>query len=271
VGGMMAGAGRPHGYLSGAAIGFLNGALFILVPKGAKVLPDGVSNEDVLDLVFYGQPVIQAVIGALGGLMGTLIWRPMASVAAPSPAPPPSPLSQRLPMGPAPAVSTPFGGPVSWVRVAAGTVLVLMGSSWANFILDYMIRASAGKLTLESTQHARFVTWEIAVLVLLLGSAAAGANCKNSMKQGLMVGVFTAIGLLLFHVQLGNSASIPAQALWLAVLSPRDNLDDWGLGLVALLTFATIVPLAILGGWFGGQLLPPLYRPPGQKRLFIEI
>jgi hypothetical protein len=273
VGGMMAGAGRPRGYLSGAAIGFLNGALFIIVPKGAKILPEGVSDEELLDLLFYGQPAVQALIGALGGLAGTLIWRPMASVAVPPPTPAqlPSPLSQRLPTGPVQPVTTPFGGPIAWVRVAAGAVLALMGSSWANFILDYMIRASAGKLTLESTQHARFVTWEIAVLVLLLGSAAAGANCKNAMKQGLMVGVFTALGLLIFHVQLGTPSSIPAQALWLAVLRPRENLEEWGLGLVTVLSFATIVPLAILGGWFGGALLPPLYRPPGQKRLFMEI
>ena len=161
---------------------------------------------------------------------------------------------------------------MAWVRVAGGTILALLGSAWANWILNYMILASAGKLSLESTQHARFVTWEISALSVLLGSALAGASTKNGLKQGLIVGIFVTIGLLAIHVtsEQIDVGKVPAPALWLAVIHPAETPEQWDLAKTSALSLI-ILPLGLLGGWFGGQLLPPLMRPSRRKGLFAEV
>jgi hypothetical protein len=269
AGGVLAGAGQRRGPLYGAAVGLANGLLYLLVPK--PEFPS-TASDTFKDVFEFGQPVIQAALGALGGLIGMVIWRPLLAVAPPPAPAPVSPLSQHLPLAPQRPKESGFAGPVNWVRVAGGTILALMGSAWANWILNYMILASAGKLSLESTQHARFVTWEISALSVLLGSALAGASTKNGLKQGLIVGIFVTIGLLAIHVtsEQIDVGKVPAPALWLAVIHPAETPEQWDLAKTSALSLI-ILPLGLLGGWFGGQLLPPLMRPSRRKGLFAEV
>jgi len=38
-----------------------------------------------------------------------------------------------------------------------------------------------------------------------------------------------------------------------------------------LFTVLAVIPLAVVGGWFGGQLLPPLVIPPRRKRMLPSM
>lgn len=272
VGGMMAGAGQRRGLLHGGLLGVVNGLLFLVVPKGAEILPLG-SSEEFQDIIWYGQPLLQAVVGAIGGLIGATVWRPMLSVTAPAAPRPATPiLTQRLVMTPSMPAPSGFSGPVAWPRVIVGTMIALLGSAWANMILNYMNDATGGRMVIESITHARFVTWEISVIALIIGSATAGATTRNGMKQGLLVGAITGFGLLAIHLQQeGSLRSVPAPTMWWPVLRPHEIVEQWSPGFKVSLTFATMLPMGLLGGWFGSQLLPPLAGSGRRKRLFAEV
>jgi hypothetical protein len=229
IGGGLAGAGQWRGLLYGGIVGAMNGVIFIVVEYQYAEL--------FTPVALYGQPILQTAFGAAGGFVGSLIWRPIS-----------------LPLGPAvPAgmraqyptkASTLFAGPVAWPRVLAGAALAVAGATWATVILDLVISAGEGKLTIDSSLQAHLVTWEITALAMFVGSALAGATTSNGLKQGLCVGVGTAAMLVAF--------SFGAQHLQL------DNL--------ALTTGSALV-ICLVGGWFGSQLFPPVVDYGGRKRL----
>jgi hypothetical protein len=227
VGGALAGAGKRQGIVYGAVIGVWNGVISVLVQ------PDG--GNSLTAVTLYGQPILQTAFGAVGGLVGMLIWKPLPVLTMPSaprgPLPVPRPRS-RLVL---------FAGPIAWGRVLAGTAVAVGGSIWANVILELMLEASEGKLTISTHLQAQLVTWEITTLAILVGSGLAGASTNNGLKQGLCVGL--AAGVILAGIRL--SSAIPS----------FDSI---------VYTATTTIAVALLGGWFGGQLFPPLLR---RKRL----
>ncbi|MBY0523129.1 MAG: hypothetical protein K2R98_07005 [Gemmataceae bacterium] len=259
AGGMLAGSGQRYGTLYGALLGLVNGVLFVVVQVGIG------HQFEAMELA--GQPLGQLVVGAIGGLIGSRIWRPMMPIAV-VPSTNTSSMFQRpLPVGSANrGGNTGFSGPIAWIRVVGGTVLALVGSAWASLILRLMLDYGQGTLSVESTRHAKFVTWEISALALMLGAAAAGATTRNGLKQGLIVGIGTALGLLAIHIQLGTEASQPAQTLCFQLLGVAQ--DSLPLGNTILYTLVTVIPIGALGGWFGGQLLPPLAKSRSGRGLF---
>jgi hypothetical protein len=187
-------------------------------------------------VLLYGQPILHTAFGAAGGFLGMLIWRPLAPVSAPT----------KGPAGPGARSRSrsPLGGPVAWFRVLAGIGVALGGALWANVILDFILDASDGRLTLDSAVQAQLVTWEITALAMLLGSAWAGATTTNGIKQGLCVGLGTA-SILLGILLSGRVIHFDAVAL----------------------TLTSALLLCVVGGWFGGTLFPPLVSYVRRGRL----
>jgi hypothetical protein len=227
--GLLTGAGQRRGLLFGAVVGVWNGVFFMLAQSGF--------NRPLASFTLYSEPIMQAAFGALGGLIGSLIWRPS----------PPLILPEVKPVALA-GVSTrkkasALDGPIAWTRVLTGITLAVGGVVWVNVIRDFLLEASEKQLRIETHLQAELVTWEISALAILVGSALAGAGTRNGFKQGLCVGIGTAVILLI--VRLASTAFAPHQMLIIV-------LSALGLGMA--------------GGWFGGQLLPPLYGPPRRKR-----
>jgi len=81
------------------------------------------------------------------------------------------------------------------------------------------------------------VTWEISALAMIVGGALAGATTRNGSKQGFCVGVGTATVL----------AGIR--------LATRTHTLE-----LLILMLISALSLCFVGGWFGGHLLPPVYR-----------
>jgi hypothetical protein len=79
------------------------------------------------------------------------------------------------------------------------------------------------------------IAWEIAGLLTLLAGAVAGSTTSNGFKQGLCVGLGVAIVLLGAH--LGN---------------PNASLEK------TVFMVSSVLCLTMAGGWFGGQLFPPV-------------
>jgi hypothetical protein len=223
AGGGLAGASQRRPWSVGALVGFVHGAIFLSVQM--------FQGHQLTVVAMVGQPLLHIGFGTIGGMLGGWIWRPLPV------------LDLGEFDGDALSSSGPYiglgrsilSGPVAWGRVFAGILLVSAGFLWGPGLLTAVLDASKGKLRVNDQLQAQLVTWEIIGMATLLGAAIAGATTRNGLKQGLFVGLGASI--LLVGNQLGTR----------------------GLGLEqALLTAGCIQALTIVGGWFGGQLFPPV-------------
>ncbi len=231
IGGAIVGAGDKQGTLYGGMMGVWNGVLSILLQRDHAHL--------LTAITLYGQPLLQTAFGAIGGFLGSRIWQPLPALILPG--------NQALANQAIakPRKPSPFAGPIAWGRVAVGATLAVGGTLWANVVLDMLLDASEGKLNVDTHLQAQIVTWEITGVAMLVGSALAGVNTMNGLKQGLCVGLTSAALLIGFRVGASNT-----------------NLQN------LLITAACAVVLGLAGGWFGGQLFPPVFRAPRRNKYY---
>lgn len=237
--GLLVGAGDRRGGIHGAVVGLWNGALFMAIDYSLghfdRVNWSGDWFLDANIIALFGQPLLQAMVGGVGGTIGRTIWPPLPAVnLTPGPPRPSSLPDLSILVSP-----SAFEGPVAWGRVLLGTMLALAAIVSANSILEFLLQASAGRIRVETQLHATMVTWEICGMGLLLGSVLAGSNSRNGMKQGAWVGFLTAC--LIFVARL-TQWTIPYDLMRFTVISAG--------------------PLGLVGGWFGSQLLPPRMNRP---------
>jgi hypothetical protein len=231
-GGMVAGAGKTRGILYGSFVGLVNGLIFLFVQLSHGV----VLNE----IGLYSQGLMHVSFGALGGLVGRLVWRPLAAMRVPE-FPSDAPIKKR------PAPRKPLSilsGPVSWLRMLLGTSLVVSGLLWAHRVLQFILEVSEGKLLITSQLQAQVIDWEMSAIVVLIGAGVSGATTNNGLKQGLFTGVFATV--ILIGIHLGD---------------PHVSLE--AMGYLA----TSVILLSLGGGWFGGQLFPPVL--PRRQRIPI--
>ena len=250
AGGMVAGAGQRRGVMFGGLVGIWNGLLTLLVDAWFQGRLSGV--------VAYGQPVLHMIFGALGAIIGGLLWRPVPVLAMPPPAP-----VTGLAVPPRKRKPSPFAGPVAMWRVLGGVAIAVGGTMWAHLIFSLIIEASEGHLQIETQLQERFITWEICFLAMLGGGILAGATTPNGMKQGLLVGLCS--GAVLSGLRMWVKSDNPAELfpLHLFGIVPAKNPP-----ILQVFVFSMVTALiaGVVGGWFGGQLLPPLFGPPRRTR-----
>jgi hypothetical protein len=228
--GMLAGAGMRQGIVFGAIVGVWNGVLSVVAQ-----FVGGVPHTAVM---LVGQPILHIAFGAAGGLLGSRIWKPLPTLAGPT-----SP-QVASPLIPGRARRPLFEGPFAWGRILIGTALAVAGAVWANVIVGMVLDVGGGMLDITDHLQAQLVTWEVAGLAMLVGSALAGAGTANCLKQGLCVGLAASAALLGFRM--GGRHAAPHELV---------------------LTVACSVSLAMVGSWFGGSLFPPLAKRVRRKRL----
>lgn len=229
LGGALAGAGQSRGIIYGASIGFVSGLIFLMFRHRD---PEALSS-----VLFYAEPIIHLVTGALGGALGMLIWRPIPKLPE---------LDGNTPVpvaveGLGATFGNLFSGQIHMARICVGAFIVVMGVVWASAILDFLLRASNGTLTISSRLQAQLVSMEIAALVTIIGAALAGATTNGGLKQGLCVGI--GASAIVLGIQIGD---------------PKFSID------AAIFNVSGITIISMIGGWFGGQLFPPL-RPKRQR------
>jgi hypothetical protein len=229
AGTVFAAAGQQRAAFLGALIGAWNGVLSVLLlryPGQAQTL-----------VALLGQPLLQAMMGAMGGWFGASVWKPLSEtnfVQTPLPRP------RRF----LPRKRNPFSGPVAWVRVAVGVILAVAGTLTATLVFEKILDISHGTLATTDELQDRLITLEIKALALLLGGALAGATTRNGLKQGFCVGLASTVILVGIEMNYVHH--------WLEMA-----------GYTALMAFF----LSLAGGWFGSQLFPPIIRNPRRRGL----
>lgn len=234
LGGALTGAGQSRGIIYGSLVGFTSGAVsFFLRGHGGEAYSTN---------LVYLEPMLHMAIGAIGGALGMLIWRPIPTIPeldGTTPTPIPS-----FQWGP--ALGRLFAGPVHVARVSAGAFVVVVGVVWSHAILEFLLHASAGNLAISSKMQAQLVSMEISALCVILGAGFAGATTRNGVKQGLCVGVGASV--IVLGIQITNPKITPESAIF---------------------TLAGINTISLVGGWFGSQLFPPLSADRRRRRFSI--
>jgi hypothetical protein len=223
VGGALTGAGQSRGIIYGSLVGFTSGVVSFFLR--------GYRTEELSTILVYAEPVMHMALGGLGGGLGMLIWRPaptLPELETSNPSPITAPSFGIL-------LSKLFAGQIHYGRVCGGAFVIVIGVVWANAILQFLLRASAGTLAISSQLQAQLVSMEIAALVAIVGAGFAGATTRNGFKQGLCVGICASM------IVLGIEIS-----------GPTFTIES------GIFTTSGIVTVAVVGGWFGSQLFPPL-------------
>jgi hypothetical protein len=225
VGAVFAGGGQRQGLFLGAMIGAWNGVLSVLFLPGPA--------QSLTTIAVLGQPVLQLVVGAVAGWLGSAFWKPVPEVA-----------TVRKKRNLFRQHLSGFAGPVAWLRVGIGAVLAIAGTLTATIFFEKLLDLGKGTLATTDDLQDRLITMEIKALAILLGGALAGSTTPNGLKQGLCVGL--AITAILVGIEM-------------------NFIDRW-LQLAAL-TAVCSVCLASVGGWFGSQLFPPVIKVRRSRNL----
>jgi hypothetical protein len=228
IGCLFTDAGQERGALLGLIVGGWNGALLMLFQN----------SQGATVISAYGLPLLHATLGTVAGWVGSAVWKPIPSHPVP-----PNLQGQRKPAARQPNVGL-LSGPVKWGRILVGIALAVLGTRSSALLFERLIDVGDGKLGTTSEMQDLLITWEIQALALLLGGVFAGATAVNGIKQGLIVGF--AAGFILVNVH-----------------TPflHKGVEMSGLALLSC------VSLCVVGGWFGGQLLPPVVKFRRQRGL----
>ncbi len=229
LGAVFAGSGQRQGLFLGAMIGAWNGVLSVLFLPGPA--------QSLTTIAVLGQPVLQIAVGAVAGWLGSAFWRPL-----PSATPEAVPLRKKRNF--LRSHLDAFAGPVAWFRVSAGILLAVVGTLTATLLFEKLIDLGHGALATSDDIQDRLITMEIKALALLLGGALAGSMTSNGLKQGLCVGLGTTAILIGVEINF---------------------VEHWVQ--LAALTAACALCLSLVGGWFGSQLFPPVFRVRRSRNL----
>jgi hypothetical protein len=254
---MVVSAGNRRGLVIGAGIGLLSAGIVVSLARLAE--PSVLSGHPAVIYAGIGLPLSARLLyllpamfilaGALGGSIGARVWRPLefqAYVAAGSAQA--NGVSVALPMlGGQRVFQLP--GPLSCLRVTVGVLFAIgVGLLGCRQVITFLLAASEGALRIETQFQERIAIVEIFAIAILVGGCIAGATTRSGLNHGIGVGIGCAIAVVgMFLGGATRSMGDPAPFVFAAVF------------------------LGPLGGWFGGELLPPGTRKRRKRRAILDL
>jgi hypothetical protein len=241
-GGLVAAAGRHSGFPFGLAVGGVCGSLFLAA--------EALSGAPVLQPLFLLQPPILAVAAGLAGSAGARVWAPVPELDI-------RPLVKNklssVTLGMEPTKER--DRPTQLARLLLGAVIMAVGFTFADDARHFLQKHSGGLLQTETIGQGKFLSWQLAVAVVVVGGAVAGAGTGAGVWHGTLAGIVGAGGVVGLTVLRGGTMSPQAEfqlnQLAMGSVSPLEPLAIAGVtGLIML--------LGVLGGWLGAQLYLPL-------------
>lgn len=251
-GALLAGAGRPRGFVLGAAVGGLCGLAFLAVEVAGGAPP--------LNPVLLVQVAVLLGAGAVAGVVGARVWPTPPDVEMPVPASPNKLSSIQLDVNQARLKNRP----TRWVRVLVAGVVIAAGVTTAEAARHGAQKHSAGMLHVESQGQGRFLSLQMAVLVILAGAGFAGAGTGAGIRHGLFAGFLGGVGVVALGAATGDVASPVAYWLERVRLHGAGLLDPAAAGAVV----GAVILAGAVGGWLGGTLFLPLAPASLRNRTF---
>jgi hypothetical protein len=252
VGGMVAGAGRAGGWMTGILTGSVAGGLLLAADVAAHPAGPGP--------IAYLAAAAAAVAGLVAGTIGTFVW----------PAPVDLPRSQVGSRGSSllrlaqEQEEARKGRPTQWLRIVIGVSIAFSGIVAADVLRQGLTQGSAGALHMGSAFQAPIVCLELAAAVIFFGGAAAGASTGAGTRHGLITGLLAAVAAAVITATRHPNIFPAVEGFFWVTNVPTENVrESASLGEL----FVAVWAVAALGGWFGGQLLPPLASKAQLRRL----
>lgn len=240
-GAVLAAAGRVGGFVFGGTVGLVCGGLFL----GAELVAGAPARE----LLLYTQPAVLLVAGGIAGVFAARVWG--AVPVLDMPVPEPHKLSS---MRFAPTLSESSGRPTAWARVLVGALLMVVSVASADQVRKGMQKYSEGALKVGSVGQAQFITWQVAVMGMMIGAGLAGASTGAGPRHGLFAGAIAGVGVL--GATAAHGQPLAPVHFWLSTLGMGDLAPAEPAAVVAVLSGVALAGL--LGGWLGGSLFQPL-------------
>lgn len=237
VGGVLAGAGRKAGVLTGLAVGAAAG--------GLSVLPDALQGG--VDRQAGTLAAVLGGVGLLAGIVGARIW----SLSADAFEQTSFTNGSSLAMLAQEEDRRRTVRPTSWPRILIALTLLLVGVTSTGAVRDGLRAGTAGQLKMGGTGNADQVELQIAVIFGALAGGIAGATTGAGLRHGLILGtlagpIFAALSM--------RRALPPINGFLETINLPHDMSNPQSL--VATIGFVFVGCVA--SAWLGGQLLPPL-------------
>ncbi len=249
-GSVLAAAGRVGGFVFGATVGAVCGVLFLAAEIAA--------GAPLHDLVLYIQPLVLAAVGGIAGVYAARVWGAVPAIDMPIPDR--NKLSSsRFAIG-EPATT---GRPTAWARILVGALLMVVAVTSADPVRKGFQKYSGGMLKVDSVGQAQFITWQFAVLGVLVGGGLAGAATGAGTRHGIIAGGLGGVGVL--GATAARGEALGPISYWLGKLSlgelaPTDPA-------AAAAAVGGVLFLGLLGGWLGGSLFQPLAPEHVRRRL----
>jgi hypothetical protein len=253
VGGLLAGAGRPNGAVTGLIAGLILAGLF------RAVLGNVESTTKGMEAVAFAAVV---VVAAATGMVGAYRWQPAGD---------PPRIGRRSTHGSSlerfaeqqSKVRQATSPPTRWFRVLLAASLAVAGVTLADEFREELSTLTGRAGRLGNPGSAGVIDLGIATAFLLAAGVFAGAGSAAGGRHGLLAGIVAAVGVVVFVPRRGEAALQPITTL-------LENLDfptDLGATDSLLAVAATVAGTLCAAGWIGSQLLPPLAPEALRKRL----
>jgi hypothetical protein len=209
--------------------------LFLAVGASFGFLGLG-QGEEVPEKWLVAVPTLLVLVGVAGGTAGRLMI-------------PPPPTLPRFSSVETPIKVVRRKRPVrlTWWRIVVGSVLVTLGTNYAELLRHWLLFAVGGGGGLGSATQ---VSWQISMLMALAGGVLAGGRTRAGFRQGFFAGMLASIGTVIAVATLDSSPPLVLQ-YWL----DQFNVKQPGPGPYAALAGTTWLA-TMLGGWLGEQLVP---------------
>ncbi len=252
VGGVVAGAGRIGGWMTGILAGGVSGGLLLAADVTAHPAGPGP--------VAYLAALGTVLAGLVAGTFGAIIW----------PAPVDLPKSRVGSRGSSllrlaqEQEDARKGRPTQWLRIIIGMSIAFSGIVAADVVRAGLTKGSGGALHMGSVFHAPIVCVELATALIFFGGATAGASTGAGVRHGLIAGLLAAVAIVVLTATRDPDIFPAVEGFFWVTNIPNENIRETG-SLAELLV--AIWGVCTLGGWFGGQILPPLATKAQLTRL----
>ncbi len=238
VGGVLAGAGRPRSFSTGAFVGAVSAVAWLAVDAYPLM------TFDVARLVAAG---VLVAVGGCVAVVGGFVWPPPVEVRPPESSRNSSLFKLRTSDG------KRRGKPVAWVRVLIAAAVAVSGVLAADLIRHGLAKMPQGVFNnVQMTTRSDAI---IAAFIAIVGGVVAGATTARGWRQGAISGLAAGLVVMSISATMTDGPPLPVQFVMdcCGLESPGAGVAVAGVALFAVVS---------LGGWFGGQLFPVLRRKP---------
>ena len=250
LGAMVAGSSQPLWLFYGSVLGFIGAMTGLILTLGKHTM--------VPDMVLLLQICLEMAAAIAGAWLGSVIWKPITAIKVEVPVDRKAALEAARRIKPYKEFLESincFTLKLRWLRLFIGVVIGVIGYTFAREIFNAFVNQLRLGGALDNAREIRLdlIRDLIGATAVALGGFIAGSGSKNGPAHGIWLAALCCLGVVVHNF------------LWRDPPLRNDELTPQ-LALIAL--------LAVMGGFLGSRLMPPIAKIQQSKapaRRNVEI